>query len=99
MDLVEEKFLKKAIIRGGVHMYNASDAIDVIAMCEQHGWPILGIDSFIVTENQTRPLMEHTLDCSITKNEQGYWAEAKRFVEERANFDYYFEIVYDSECK
>lgn len=95
MDLVEAKFLKKAIIRGGVHMYNAPDAIDVISMCEQHGWPIVGIDSFIVTENQTRPLIDHMLDCSVTRNENGYWYEAKQFVKERADFGYYFEIVYD----
>ncbi len=95
MNLVEAEFLKRATIRGGVHMYNASDAIDVISVCEQHGWQILGIDSFIVTEKLTRPLMEHTLDCSITKNENGYWYEAKQFVRERADFGYYFEIVYE----
>jgi hypothetical protein len=95
VDLVEAEFLKKAVIRGGVHMYNASNAIDVISMCEQHGWSILGIDSFVVTEHQTRPMMDHTLHCSITENKNGYWYEARLFVNERANFGYYFEIVYD----
>jgi hypothetical protein len=95
MDLVETEFLKKAVIRGGVHMYNAFDAIDVNSMCEQHGWQILGIDSFIITEHQTRPLMDHALDCSINKSENWYWYEAKQFVKERADLGYYFEIVYD----
>ncbi len=94
MDFVEEKFLKKAIIRGGIHMYNASDAIEVISMCEQHGWPIFGVDSFSVTEQQTRPMTEHTLHCSIISSANGFWYEAKAFVNERASLGYYFEIVY-----
>ncbi|WP_346353354.1 hypothetical protein [Azotosporobacter soli] len=99
MDLAEAKFLKKAIIRGGVHMYKASDAVEIISMCEQNRWAILGIDSFIVTKYQTRPLMNHTLDCSIARNENGYWYEAKQFVNDRVNRGYYFEIIYDMRGK
>jgi hypothetical protein len=74
-------------------MLNAHDAVAVIETARQQQRPVLGIDSFIVTELTTQPLMEHILDLSVGGLPADTWSEARRFVEERRDSGFMFEVV------
>jgi hypothetical protein len=74
-------------------MLNAHGSIDFIETARQDRRPVLGIDSFIVTETTTEPLMEHILDLSVGPLATDTWSEARRFVEQRKDSGFMFEIV------
>jgi hypothetical protein len=74
-------------------MLTAPDAIVFIEAARQQQAPILGVDSFILTETTTLPLMEHMLDLSVDGLFDDTWSEALRFVKERQNFGFMFEVV------
>jgi hypothetical protein len=63
LDLIEKEFGNRAIIRGGIYLFQQSDAIDVINKCKEQRLTILGVDSFKITRNSTQP--QYILDCSI----------------------------------
>jgi hypothetical protein len=73
-------------------MLTAPDAIVFIETARQQQAPILGVDTFILTE-ATLPLMEHMLDLSVDGVIDDTWSEALRFVEERQDFGFMFEVV------
>ena len=74
-------------------MLNVYDALSFIESAQQQRRPVLGIDSFIVSENATRPVMEHILDLSVGGLPNDTWTEARRFVEQRKDSGFMFEIV------
>ncbi len=74
-------------------MLNAHDALARIESARQQRRPVLGIDSFIVTETTTQPLMEHILDLSVGGLPDDTWSEARRFVEQRKESGFMFEVV------
>ena len=74
-------------------MLNAHDALAFIETVRQERRPILGIDSFTVTDTTTQPLMEHILDLSVGGLPADTWSEARRFVEQRSDSGFMFEIV------
>jgi hypothetical protein len=74
-------------------MLNAQDALDFIETARQQQRPILGVDSFLVTETTTQPLMQHILDLSTGGLPADTWSEARRFVEERRDSGFMFEVV------
>jgi hypothetical protein len=103
MHSIEEQFKDKAIIRGNLYFFRALDAISVIQRCRMLNRVILGIDAFILTAKTTQPLMEQSINytdfdyqdhMSAQNLDGGHWAEAIKFIEERMNEDYYFEVVY-----
>jgi len=73
-------------------MFAASSALAFIEAARQQQTPVLGVDSFVVTDTSTQPLMEHTLDLSVS-GPTDTWSEARRFVEERQDLGFMFEIV------
>lgn len=95
MDLIESEFIERAIVRGNLLFFRAADAINVIERCYETNKRILGIDSFKITENATQPVLEHSIDFSTTKRNDGSWVEAKKFIEDRINEHLVFEITYD----
>ncbi len=74
-------------------MLNAHDALTFIETARRQQRPVLGIDSFIVAETATQPLMEHILDLSGGGLPSDTWSEARRFVEHRRDSGFMFEIV------
>ena len=74
-------------------MLNAHDALAFIEAARQQQRPVLGVDSFLVTETITQPLMEHILDLSLGGLAADTWSEARRFVEQRKDSGFMFEIV------
>lgn len=72
-----------------------SDALDFIEAARQASTPVLGIDTFIITETTTAPLLEHILDCSEGDDlPADTWSVARRFVEVRRDSGFMFEIVF-----
>lgn len=94
MDLIEEEFKSKAIVRSGITLFNWRDALALVERCHHLQKKILGIDSFNLTEQTIQPVSEHSIDFSIGKN-NGNWLEAKNFIKERINEELVFEIVYE----
>jgi hypothetical protein len=90
---LEQSFADSGIRRGGALMLTAPDAIIFIEAARHQQAPILGVDSFILTETTTLPLMEHMLDLAVDGVIDDTWSEARRFVEERQDFGFIFEIV------
>jgi hypothetical protein len=74
-------------------MLNAHDALALIKSARQQQRPVLGIDSFLVADTTARPLMEHILDLSVGGLPADTWSEARRFVEERRDSGFMFEVV------
>ena len=74
-------------------MLNAHDALAFIETARQQRKPVLGIDSFIVTKTTTQPLMDHILDLSVGGLPADTWSEARRFVEQRKDSGFLFEVV------
>jgi hypothetical protein len=93
MEDLEQTFVAGGIQRGGVLMFRAPDALDFIEAARQQQTPVLGIDSFIVTETTTQPLLEHTLDLTAGSLPADTWSQARRFVEERRDSGFLFEVV------
>lgn len=61
---INQTILHKAIIRGGIYFYEYADAMELINICRRKSLPILGIDSFIISEDKTEPFLEHSIDLS-----------------------------------
>jgi hypothetical protein len=74
-------------------MLKAPDALAFIEAARQQQRPVLGVDSFLVTETTTQPLMEHILDLSVGGLPGDTWSEARRFVEQRRDSGFMFEVV------
>ncbi|MDR0271416.1 hypothetical protein [Paenibacillus sp.] len=91
---MESNLENKAIIRGGVYYFQAGDAKALIQMCKDNNYKILGIDSVIITEKKTQPVLEHSIDYS-DQVKRGNWDEAIAFIQSKANLNYMFEVVYD----
>lgn len=89
------EFIKKGIKRGGVYMFDSKDAFEIINKCKINNVKILGIDSFKLTEQTTQPVLEHSVDFSILEEKFDCWLEAEKFIKERINKGFFFEIVYD----
>jgi hypothetical protein len=94
LDLIEREFRSRAIIRGGIYLFQQSDAIDVVNKCKELHLKILGVDSYKIIGNSILP--KEILDCSINAKETGNWLEAITFIQERFNKGLVFEIVYDN---
>jgi hypothetical protein len=89
---IEEAFRSVALIHGGVYLLRPVDALRVVDQYRAAGIPILGIDGFRVFDDGTiQPHQEHSVDFGVenaTTHEQ-----AKRFLEERLNQEFWFEVV------
>ena len=93
MEDLEQSFAGRGIQRGGILMLNATDALAFIEAARVRHTVVLGVDSFIITDTTTQPLMEHTLDLSVGGLPADTWSEARRFVEQRRHSGFMFEIV------
>lgn len=91
---VENPILDKAIIRANTHYYLFEDAIELVNLCQQYNLPVLGIDSFIITDTKTQPFMEHSIDYSNILESQNSFDLARAFLESKKAYGFVFEIVY-----
>ena len=89
----EQSFLARATDCGGLTLFKPSDALSLIAAARVHGVPVLGVETFLVTESTTEPQMDHILDLSGADAQCDTWSEAERFISERSTGGYLFEIT------
>lgn len=82
----------KAIVRAGLLLYHFDEAISLLALCRKHGIQVLGIDSFDISNDHTRPVMEHSIDFSsesLIRHE-----DAVSYLESKRGLGLVFEIIY-----
>jgi hypothetical protein len=90
---LEEKFEARGIKRGGVLFLPASDAIGLIEAAREQDKPVLGVDSFLITDTTTEPLMEHSVDLSVGEIPADTWSAASEFIRVRSESGFMFEVV------
>lgn len=93
MEEIVESFASRGVRRGGVLFLTATDALALIDAARAHYKPILGVDSFVLTETTIQPFMEHILDLSSALGTTDTWSRASSFVEERKSLGFHFEVV------
>jgi hypothetical protein len=99
MNLLEKELANIALKRGGIFFLTGNNAVYFIEKCRENKRKILGIDSFIITENITQPVLEESIDytCSVYKTigDPNIWDTAISFIKARLNKEYMFEVVYE----
>ncbi len=89
----------KTVKRGKTTYYSLEAGLERIDRAEKEGERILGIDSFELTENETRPLSEHGADFSSPHyrpraGETSVYDAARAFLREKSALGVrFFEIV------
>lgn len=94
MKNIELAIMHRAIIRGQTRLYRFNDALFLVDMCEKNGVPILGVDSFFVTDSITLPQLEHSADFSLEPSNVSSYELARAFLDSKKNLDFVYEIVY-----
>ncbi len=89
----EDVLLDRAVTRGGLHLYRCCDAMLLVSLCNENNIQVLGIDAFFISNGNTHPKMENSIDLSsynlIEANRIAY-----RFLEKQTGIDLLFEVVY-----
>lgn len=95
MNVVENSFKGKAIIRNNMMLFSKENALDFIQACENHDIKILGIDGFYLTGDKIQPSMENSIDFSSSYYKlkgRNIFVDAKEFLVLKDN-SLFFEIV------
>jgi hypothetical protein len=92
MNKVEQRFLIRAIKRGGIYMFSKSDAIEFVNECKKENIAILGIDAFLLRVNSTQPSMNNSIDYSMQPYNEDIYRIAIDFLAARDE-QFYFDIV------
>lgn len=93
MHPIEQEFLAKATVRGGILLLKLGDALAMVQRCRELGVRVLGVDGFRLTERTTQPIMEHSIDTSGLRGDLDAWTRVERFLSTRAEDDLCFEVV------
>lgn len=96
LSLSKNNITDKATIRGGLYLYNFSDAIDLITYCKDNNLSILGIDAFIISNDKTQPVSEHSIDYSVS-SQNGNWDKAITFLQSKSSLNHMYEVTYSEE--
>ena len=88
---IEKQFEPVAMIRGGVFLLSATDALRFIDQAERNCVAVEGIEGFKVFGEKIQPNQEHSLDLQ-GEREQNHEV-AKKFIQERVNSGLWFEVV------
>jgi hypothetical protein len=95
MNRIEKLFEDKAIIRGGIMLFSKDNALLFIKACENSKIQILGVDAFYLSEDNTQPSVENSVDFSSSeylRKAENIYSEAINFLTEK-NEMLFFEIV------
>ena len=93
MHPIEQSFLARAQVRGGLTLLQAPDTLALIDAARAQGVPILGIETFLLEADAVRPQMDHILDLSGADSRHDTWNEARGFILERSTTGYWFEVT------
>lgn len=92
-DPIEEGFQHLGVVRGGILFLSATNALTVLEQCRTRGIGVLGVDGFHLSEEETRPVQEHSLDVSAAHSADERLIRVERFVQDRLSSGLHFEIV------
>lgn len=72
-----------------------SDAVALIERARQARIPVLGVDAFILSNEATQPMMEHSADFTSRRKDSAVdsWTAAAEFLRAYRSTDFYFEVV------
>jgi hypothetical protein len=97
---LENEFKNKGVNKGGLLLLKANQALTLIERCKEENLRILGIDTFIIKQGVTQPLMEYSIDfTSINEGQRDClsavetWKRSKFFLENKLESNFFFEIV------
>lgn len=89
---IELAFRERGVMRGGILLLRAADALALIDAARQKQVHVLGVDGFRLGPSVTQPLMEHALDLSAVPDRADNWQTANDFIR-RQDPELFFEIV------
>jgi hypothetical protein len=89
---LEREFARIGEVRGGKLLLPAWDALDMIEAARKKRIPVLGIHTFVTTDEGTRPV--DTLDLSAGGMIKEGWDEAARFIEDLRDGGLHFEVMF-----
>jgi len=89
--LVEE-FSDRAVRSGGVTLFQARDALQIVRAAQQRGVVVLGLEAFIAWTNGVEPYLEHTLTTELADDP---WRAASEFLSQYRDTSFLFEIALD----
>ena len=55
---IEQEFVEKGIVHGGVFVLRPQDSLELVRCCRERSIRVLGHDAFRLTETTTQPVME-----------------------------------------
>jgi hypothetical protein len=91
---IAAEFASRGIVRGGILILDAHEALAMIARAREVAVPILGVDGFWITEQTTQPDMGHSIELGEGASS---WTAAEEFVQQRAQTGLMFEVVADED--
>ena len=98
---LSKEFAPRAMERHGLMLLRSADAAQYVERCAELGVAVLGIDAFLVTDDGMRPLMEHSVDFSVSHppidKDSVVYQKAIDFLQARDHLDLWFEIVAGAE--
>lgn len=68
---IENQFADRAVNRHGLTLFRPTDAAAFVARCAENGIKVLGIDGFRIDGDSIQPLMEHSVDLSLSSTTGG----------------------------
>jgi hypothetical protein len=95
MNIIEEFFKEKAIVRNDMMLFSKVNALAFIQACESHNITILGIDGFYLYDDKIQPSMENSVDFTSAHykpKEKDIFTDAKEFLVSKEN-NLLFEII------
>jgi hypothetical protein len=95
---IDAEFNDRVLLRGGLRLYLAADAVNLISRCRDAGVRVLGVDAFLDRLDGLRPSLENSIDFSSQRHIElleNSWEHAERLVREREASPFLFEVVMD----
>jgi hypothetical protein len=93
---LSKEFAPRAMERHGLMLLRSADAVQFVERCADRGITVFGIDAFLVTDDHVQPLMEHSIDFSVSHppvDNDTIYQKAADFLKARDHLELWFEIV------
>lgn len=80
---LEKQFADRAVNRHGLKLFRPADAAAFVARCAENGIEVLGMDGFRLDGDSIQPLMEHSVDFSLSSAPGEHHRDAADFLASR----------------
>ena len=95
---IEKEFRVKAIVHGGVKLFEADLALKIIEKCRNSKKRVLGFDAFRMIGDKIQPILECGIDYTSSTNKiksENIWDDASTRIKNLSDKNFLFEIVVD----